>query len=1060
MAQPQEQGTYWDIIAISSGRRSDTTFFYEQLEKKREQAPRWAEQLGIGPTTLMVPVPDPFTEDGCRAVTQVGSGGAALNAILHVAEQISTRRDVENLCVGSAFSGYRIAILLCGISKCDVGGSELGKAFAPLPLNPPSTSGGMCNAELALLNLQRLATPAPAVWVSSTEWLMHVPPGFPSPFANIPVDGITALALPSPATPAVVDQHGVYKIRQDGQIVDVVFRPGMAGIERDDLARNGQVLVIAPVTRLAAGAAEALLSLHNQVPFDACTYYGSDSSSQTVPINFYLDFLLACSTGRERYVDGTHPNAKSAMQTALHARARAALAKTMRALPLTAAYPGFPPYVHSYPSTREEWLTGCLRLHAASKKDPLIGGAERSRVPASCAVSPTGVVFGSWLGEACTVGSESLVLFAELGAGCVVGDNCRLYHCVLPPNTIVPHGTHLGLAGDPPSGVPAVTASAQLTGEDRKQLHAATEHIIDDDERHIWLVGLAEERGNRKLSDKLDVAQVRDVLLNERETSLTDQLGRLSVSTVTPIPAVLTMLDNIVLQVGDKGLARVMYIIADFLACCAKGKGGLRSGPNRNPRWLPALQAIEAWDGKKESRKQWVAMLAEERRRWLGSPESLIRAARHFEGVAATITARCVDTALDVIPYTAAAEVPVGQWVKVAAPARIDLAGGWTDTPPVSYETGGFVVNAAILINGAKPLQAYCRLLEEPILRLWTEAGETVVRETGDMQDYASPQAPAAIMKAALVAMEAIDPHSSVPLSEQLKALGGGLEMQILSTLPVGSGLGGSSILGSVLLQAIATAIRRSYTKDTLVHLVLRVEQLLTSAGGWQDHIGGMFGGIKTCHSAPKLPLEVKVDPLSCRPELLERLSQHMVLVYSGRARLARNLLQNVLRRWAARLPDVVDTVSGLRNNAADLVQAVLQENIPAIGWHVMKYWQQKQAMAGAGAEPPVVKQVMAVWDKHIHGYTLGGAGGGGFIVLVTKEPNMKDALKSIALGHCSEAASALRFYDIAIDPEGMTTEVDACSPSSCNSSFNSIPTAAVHSAQAALAAFAATSST
>ena len=33
-------------------------------------------------------------------------------------------------------------------------------------------------------------------------------------------------------------------------------------------------------------------------------------------------------------------------------------------------------------------------------------------------------------------------------------------------------------------------------------------------------------------------------------------------------------------------------------------------------------------------------------------------------------------------------------------PARIDLAGGWSDTPPICYELGGSVVNLAIMLDG------------------------------------------------------------------------------------------------------------------------------------------------------------------------------------------------------------------------------------------------------------------------------------------------------------------------------------------------------------------------
>ena len=34
-----------------------------------------------------------------------------------------------------------------------------------------------------------------------------------------------------------------------------------------------------------------------------------------------------------------------------------------------------------------------------------------------------------------------------------------------------------------------------------------------------------------------------------------------------------------------------------------------------------------------------------------------------------------------------------------------------------------------------------------------------------------------------------------------------------------------------------------SFTRSHLIHAVLYVEQLLTTGGGWQDQVGGVYGG-------------------------------------------------------------------------------------------------------------------------------------------------------------------------------------------------------------------------
>lgn len=43
-------------------------------------------------------------------------------------------------------------------------------------------------------------------------------------------------------------------------------------------------------------------------------------------------------------------------------------------------------------------------------------------------------------------------------------------------------------------------------------------------------------------------------------------------------------------------------------------------------------------------------------------------------------------------------KMSVGVWVEAHSPARIDLAGGWSDTPPICYEQGGAVLNIAIKV--------------------------------------------------------------------------------------------------------------------------------------------------------------------------------------------------------------------------------------------------------------------------------------------------------------------------------------------------------------------------
>lgn len=76
--------------------------------------------------------------------------------------------------------------------------------------------------------------------------------------------------------------------------------------------------------------------------------------------------------------------------------------------------------------------------------------------------------------------------------------------------------------------------------------------------------------------------------------------------------------------------------------------------------------------------------------------------------------------------------------------------GGWSDTPPITYEHGGAVVNMAVLVDGDRPMGAQARRIPEPVLRLHSKSGplraeiqtDLNCRSLSDLQDYCQPQAP------------------------------------------------------------------------------------------------------------------------------------------------------------------------------------------------------------------------------------------------------------------------------------------------------------------------------
>ncbi|KAI2504222.1 L-fucokinase [Fragilaria crotonensis] len=361
-------------------------------------------------------------------------------------------------------------------------------------------------------------------------------------------------------------------------------------------------------------------------------------------------------------------------------------------------------------------------------------------------------------------------------------------------------------------------------------------------------------------------------------------------------------------------------------------------------------------------------------------------------------------------------------WILATAPVRVDLSGGWSDTPPICFEYGGAVAGLAVTVDGMKPLSSRCRIIPGGSgIYICTESRDAI---TGELQSYASsklsivsdlddcrnPHADCALIKCALVYLGLLsdDAAPSQDLQPFLRRFCGlnhqvGLEIVSTSLLPRGSGMGTSSILAGCVLACLARCVGIDLHENDdlrLVSVVLELEQLLTCGGGWQDQIGGLFGGFKLGTSkAYEFPVIAHVQRTPLKQSTIAKLDDRLILVFSGQTRLAKNILQQVLHRWSRRTPEIVDTVQALVQGAHRASRALVDEDLDTVAQCLNNYWRLKKTMAGddSGVEPEVVRHVFAeLFERNeIVAGSLCGAGGGGFMVLLASEGRTMDDVKS-----------------------------------------------------------------
>uniref|UniRef100_A0A8W8K6I8 L-fucose kinase n=1 Tax=Magallana gigas TaxID=29159 RepID=A0A8W8K6I8_MAGGI len=489
--------------------------------------------------------------------------------------------------------------------------------------------------------------------------------------------------------------------------------------------------------------------------------------------------------------------------------------------------------------------------------------------------------------------------------------------------------------------------------------------------------------------------------------------------------AILEKLDSVAKSSkGDPGVAaRTLANIADVLGSKAGQKGGLRSGPAANKAWAKAFNLLE--NGELE---RGVNALAKERSKWLERPDLLVRAARHYEGAAQILIRQAVMTAKEFFKPESCSMPFMNKWVTAQCPARIDVSGGWSDTPPITYEHGGAVTMIGLQIRGKHPVGAKVKRIDEPklvmvILGNDGENTEVVCRDLSDLEDYYQPYSPGALLKASFICADIVSLTSPRSLKEQLmEGYGGGFEIHSWSVLPQGSGMGTSSILAGAVMAALLRASGKSCDKKGLIHAVLYLEQLLTTGGGWQDQVGGLMGGIKIGLSEAKLPIAVEAVDLKVSDEVIQMVNERLLLIYTGKTRLARNLLQEVVRNWYARNPNIVETENALVILAQECAHGFIDGNLQKVGSCLDKYWAMKKILA-PGCETATIAKLMAASRPFAYGMCMAGAGGGGFLYVLTKDANHKHLLMDIL--NTVEGTEGKEIYECSIDTEGLVLSVE-----------------------------------
>ena len=404
-------------------------------------------------------------------------------------------------------------------------------------------------------------------------------------------------------------------------------------------------------------------------------------------------------------------------------------------------------------------------------------------------------------------------------------------------------------------------------------------------------------------------------------------------------------------------------------------------------------------------------------------------------------------------------------------PVRMDLTHcGWSDIffLGMDYPEGAKVLNISIDLGlhgrdgGPRPpVEAYLRVLQEPVLRLVSvdlgcTADITTLAEVFDFaKDYLG------LLKAAVIASGIVPPGlegSGLSLAELLaRIVGSGRGLELVSSvnsIPKGSRLAVSTTLLAALISVCMRATGQAHSLEgplqeqerrLILARALLGEWLSGSGGGWQDS-GGLWPSMKLIEGAfaqegdPEfgvsrgrlMPTHRILNREDASPATRQALQESLVLVHGGMAQNVGPILEMVTEKYLLRCAAEWKARQGMLGILEEILAALRRGDVRAIGAATTRnFFQPIQSIipwASNDYTETLIQQVRGAFGEAFWGFwMMGGMSGGGmgFIFDPARKAEAQTRLLEImsvnkrALQHALPFAMDPVVYDFAINERG-----------------------------------------
>lgn len=307
------------------------------------------------------------------------------------------------------------------------------------------------------------------------------------------------------------------------------------------------------------------------------------------------------------------------------------------------------------------------------------------------------------------------------------------------------------------------------------------------------------------------------------------------------------------------------------------------------------------------------------------------------------------------------------------APTRIDLAGGTLDIPPLYL-----FHEPAITVNAAIEIKARATISRSRIMRVisYDQNTEAVWNRAEDIswKNYLK-------LELILRIISSFKPQEN-------------FQVEIESQAPVGSGLGGSSVIAIALTAALAKWSNKNFSNEELIDYAKSIEtQTIRVPTGYQDYWGAVYGGIHAYEMGINGNLKLTSLGLDSFRRELEK---HALLVYTGKPHFSGINNWELFKRHIDGDQKIIVFFDRLKENALSMKEAVESGIIARVADVLNKDWRIRKEMIPGMTTLEIEKLTKKAFGLGAFSIRVCGAGGGGCALLLVKPEKRKELTASI----------------------------------------------------------------